>query len=224
MRAAWALLRDARRCGHHVREFCDLSRDNEIVSHLHARSALVIRPLRARFAPLIALVLPFLLGAGGGHEPPAAAMLLDRLPAVWRDDRDQMLQLPELHGRRIFVTMAYATCHRICPMTMARLADIQSDLDARGTSAEFLIVSYDPRNDDSAAWRRYRADHGLARKNWHFLTGTSADTQRLARLLGFEFWNYDEHVMHDYRIVALNGDGGLRGAIDSAHSDWRALL
>jgi len=56
------------------------------------------------------------------------------------------------------------------------------------------------------------------------LTGTPADTERLARLLGFEFWHYDEHVMHDYRIVALGDDGALRGAIDAGHGDWRDLL
>ena len=109
-------------------------------------------------------------------------------------------------------------------MTMTRLAQVQRDLDARGMSAEFIVVSYDPSNDDAAAWRRYRASHRLLRDNWHFLSGTPADTERLARALGFEFWRDGEHVMHDFRIVALAGDGTWRGAIDSAHGDWRNLL
>ena len=172
---------------------------------------------------LIGFVLPFLSGAGGQTAPPNDTAL-DRLPPNWRDDRGETLRLQALHGEPIFVTMAYTACHRVCPMTMARLTELQRDLDARGVSAEFLVVSYDPANDDPLAWRQYRTRHGLFRGNWHFLSGTPADTERLARVLGFEFWRDGEHVMHDFRIVALDGDGAQRGVIDSAHGDWRSLL
>jgi protein SCO1/2 len=179
-----------------------------------------------------ALVLCVLLFAltclpplAAGRVPDANALgLLDRLPAEWRDDRNEQMKLTSLQGRRIFVTMAYATCHRICPLTMARLADVQRALDERGLSAEFLIVSYDPGNDDAAAWHRYRTSHGLLRNNWHFLIGTQHDTERLARVLGFEYWQDGDHVMHDFRIVALANDGTEKGVIDSVNGDWRGLL
>jgi protein SCO1/2 len=174
--------------------------------------------------PCVALTLPWTPAAGGPLAPAEHANLLDRLPQSWRDDHGQILRVPSLQGRRVFVTMAYTSCHLICPMTMQRLIDIQRDLDARGTNAEFLIVSYDPNNDDPVAWRRYRVSHGLFRDNWHFLSGTRSDTERLARLLNFEFWRDGDHVMHDFRIVALGSDGAWRGAIDSAHRDWQALL
>ena len=192
----------------------------------HAISALVTCRARVHRLLLLALVLalPFPSSAGEPVAPAAAAVLLDRLPPRWLDDHGETLRLSALHGQRIFVTMAYTSCHRICPMTMTRLEQVQREVDARGMSAEFIIVSYDPGNDDSAAWRHYRASHGLLRDNWHFLSGTPADTERLARVLGFEFWRDGEHVMHDFRIVALGGDGAQRGVIDSVHGDWRDLL
>jgi cytochrome oxidase Cu insertion factor (SCO1/SenC/PrrC family) len=179
---------------------------------------------RALCALWAALTLPILSGAGGHMAPAAGNVSLNRLPPSWRDDHGGTLELGSLQGQRIFVTMAYTSCHRICPMTMARLDDLQRELDARGLSAEFLVVSYDPSNDDSGAWHRYRISHRLLRDNWHFLSGTAADTERLARVLGFEFWRDGEHVMHDFRIVALGGDGAQRGFIDSAHRDWQDLL
>jgi len=198
----------------------------------HATSAQVLGRARVHrlllLAPVVALTLaaalPFPSAADEPIEPPAAAVRLDRLPPRWRNDHGDLLRLSALHGQRIFVTMAYTSCHRICPMTMMRLDQVQRELDTRGMSAEFIIVSYDPGNDDAAAWRRYRASHGLLRDNWHFLSGTPADTERLARMLGFEFWRDGEHVMHDFRIVALGGDGAQRGVIDSAHGDWQNLL
>lgn len=56
------------------------------------------------------------------------------------------------------------------------------------------------------------------------MSGTLPDTERLARELGFEFWRDGDHVMHDYRIVALGRDGGPRGVIDGVHRDLPGLL
>ncbi len=151
--------------------------------------------------------------------------LLDRLPPVWRDDSGRTLELATLRGQRIVLTMAYTACRRTCPLTMERLQQLQSALDARATAAQFLIVGFDPRSDRPDDWHRYRLDRHLLRDNWHFLTGSREDTERLARLLGFEYWRYDEHVMHDFRIVALRADGELQAVIDdSSHGDWRSLL
>jgi protein SCO1/2 len=180
--------------------------------------------LRAHFALWAALALPMLSGAGGDMTPAGGNASLSLLPPSWHDDHGGSLELRALHGQRIFVTMAYTSCHRICPMTMARLTELQHELDVRGLSAEFLVVSYDPANDDPGAWRRYRASHHLLRDNWHFLSGTQADTERLADVLGFEFWRDGEHVMHDFRIVALDSHGAQRGFLDSAHRDWQDLL
>ncbi len=202
---------------------------------MHANRARDRSPVRVGRLLLMAMVLPWLAAAASPTAPaapaaptaptaPAAGNVLDRLPASWRDDHGGLLRLSDLRGRPVFITMAYTSCHRVCPMTMTRLEELQRDLDARGTSAEILIVSYDPKGDDPDSWRRYRAARGLRRENWHFLTGTPGDTQRLARLLGFEYWHYDEHVMHGYRIAALGGDGALRGAIDSHHEDWKEFL
>jgi cytochrome oxidase Cu insertion factor (SCO1/SenC/PrrC family) len=195
-----------------------------VSTNAHRRYALICARARVHFCLMLGLALPFPSGAAEPTAASAAAALLDRLPANWRDEHGATLRLTALHGQRIFVTMAYTSCHRICPMTMTRLAEVQQELDERGMSAEFVIVSYDPDNDDAAAWRRYRASHHLLRDNWHFLSGTPSDTERLARVLGFEFWRDGEHVMHGFRIVALGSDGAWRGAVDSAHGDWRNLL
>ncbi|HYL71937.1 MAG TPA: SCO family protein [Candidatus Dormibacteraeota bacterium] len=139
----------------------------------------------------------------------AAAARLSELPAAWRDERGQAFDLSLLQGRSVVLTMAYATCHRVCPTTMQRLQQLQQDYDRRGVSAEFLVVGYDPDNDDSAAWRQYRRSRHLTRSNWHFLVGTRAEVEQLARQLGFGFWKYDQHVMHGSRIVHFDEHGVL---------------
>jgi cytochrome oxidase Cu insertion factor (SCO1/SenC/PrrC family) len=139
----------------------------------------------------------------------ASATGLAELPRTWLDDRGQPFDLRTLQGHAVVLTMAYATCHRVCPMTMRRLQQMQRDFDRRGTSAEFLVIGYDPDRDDAAAWHQYRETRHLTRSNWHFLIGPRAAVEQTARQLGFEFWKYDEHVMHDTRVLYFDEHGTL---------------
>ena len=162
---------------------------------------------------LIVLLLLIVAPTGAWPTPANASVTrLTELPGAWRDDRGQLFDLRTLQGHAIVLTMAYATCHRVCPLTMRRLQQLQRDLDRRGASAEFLVIGYDPDNDDPAAWRQYRATRHLTRSNWHFLVGTRAAVEQTARQLGFEFWKMDQHVVHDSRILYFDEHGTLVGS------------
>jgi protein SCO1/2 len=139
----------------------------------------------------------------------AGGVALAGLPQSWRDDSGKPLSLADLSGQRVVLTMAYANCHRICPMTIAGLKRLQAAFDEKGAHAEFVVVGYDPQNENPATWRQYRRSHHLDRSNWHFITGTVADTAQLARQLHFELWKYDEHVMHDSRVLLFDVHGLL---------------
>ncbi len=156
--------------------------------------------------------------------PVLAAPRLAELPQRWLDDNGRELELNELAGERVVLTMAYASCHRICPATMASLKTLQQSLDARGETAAFVVVGYDPEHEDAAAWHQYRLSHRLGRANWHFLSGTPEFTERLARTLGFEFWKYDEHVMHGSRVLVFDAAGELKTALGPDPRGWAAAL
>ena len=162
----------------------------------------------ARFAAML-LVALLIAEQAVSDTVVIGSSLLERLPQHWRDDQGRDASLADFRGRRVYFTMAYATCRRVCPMTMARLQQLQHEVDASGQTAEFVIVGYDPVTDDPQAWRQYRRSRGLLRDNWHFLTGTPAGTEQFARYLGFRFWKYDRHVMHDYRVVLVDEHGEL---------------
>ena len=171
------------------------------------------RPARAlRFVARALIALQVLLVTLPGVWPTparASAIQLAGLPPTWRDDRGQPFDLRTLQGHAVVLTMAYATCHRVCPITMRRLQQMQNAFDRRGISAEFLVIGYDPDRDDAAAWHQYRETRHLTRSNWHFLIGTRAAVEQTARQLGFKFWKYDEHVMHDTRILYFDERGAL---------------
>lgn len=176
---------------------------------VHYHETLQHRRPRLWFSPTVLLIL--LAAVATSHaERQKQAAVLESLPRVWRDETDHSFDLYALRGRPVVLTMAYATCHRICPMTMQRLERLQESFAARQIDAEFVIVGYDPENDDSAVWRRYRRNRHLTRPNWHFLVGSPQQVRRFARVLAFDFWKADAHVLHDQRIVYLDSDGVLQ--------------
>ncbi len=117
------------------------------------------------------------------------------------------LALADLLGKPVVLTMSYTACRRTCSTTMLVLREMQAIFDRKGREANFAIVSYDPARDSPAEWTAYRKSRGLDRASWHFLTGTLPDTRRLARFLDLNFWNYDQHVMHDFRIALFDTQG-----------------
>jgi protein SCO1/2 len=151
-----------------------------------------IAPLRSLLPGLvIALALPAMAGDSS----------LYNAKIKWTDDNGQSVTLDQWKGKPVFITMAYSTCRKICSVTLKKLEEFQALLDHEKREAEIVVVSFDPKNDTPPVWTEYRKQHGLQRKNWHFLTGTDRDTQRFSRLLGLgDFWSYDGHILHDFRI------------------------
>ena len=171
-----------------------------------------------------AWVCAVLLAGGATAAADLAGAPLDQLPPSWRDERGQPLAFTDLIGHRVILSMAYTRCHTTCPATIMQLQRMQQVLDARGEQASFVIVGYDTQDDDPASWRQYQINRRLERRNWHFLTGAPQAVRQLARQLGFEFWHYDSHIMHDSRIVFFDSQGFYSGAITPASGDWSALL
>jgi cytochrome oxidase Cu insertion factor (SCO1/SenC/PrrC family) len=154
----------------------------------------------------------------------AAGTGLRQLPQSWREDDGRAVELRSLTGHRVILTMAYASCHVICPSTIAQLKRMQLRLDNSGEQADFVVIGYDPQNDDPATWHQYRSNRHLDRGNWHFLSGSRDDTERLARQLGFEFWKYDEHVMHGARALVFNAHGEVESELGPEIRDWAGAL
>jgi protein SCO1 len=154
----------------------------------------------------------------------AVMSYLYRAPLHWVDDAGRNVALADWQGRPVIITMAYGSCRRTCSTTMLKLQEIQRVLDAKGKSADFVVVSYDAEGDDPRAWTQYRQSRNLTRENWHFLTGNKADTRRFARLLGFDYWLMESHIVHEFKIVVLDTKGVVEREIGLVPQDFERLF
>src|SRR5262245_9014438 len=73
---------------------------------------------------------------------------------------------------KIFViSFLYTTCRDFCPLSAARLAQLQEKLgDSMGRDVFFYSISIDPETDTPDRLKRY-ADTFRAGRGWLFLTG-----------------------------------------------------
>jgi cytochrome oxidase Cu insertion factor (SCO1/SenC/PrrC family) len=140
----------------------------------------------------------------------ASAQIFSSFGAVrWLDSDGKVKTFDDYKGRPVVMTMAYTSCRKTCSTSMLVLRKMQEILARRRRDVSFVVVSYDPSHDSPAEWRRYRDARKLP-DTWHFLSGTEADTRRLADFLDLKYWVYDEHVMHDFRIVIFDADGNRK--------------
>lgn len=136
-----------------------------------------------------------------------------------QDDQGAPAQLSQWRGKNILLTMAYSTCRQVCNITLHRLEELQHSADRAGTPIEVIVVSYDPSVDGPGSWSIYRRHHHLSRANWHFLTGSNESTEAIANALGFSHWRYDDHVLHDFRILQIAPDGRIARTLSWANRD-----
>jgi protein SCO1/2 len=179
-------------------------RSREIATTFRARAGRRIR---------LSMALMSVLGLAPLPSVPAAELTGSSLysqPWTWTEDSGRQVSLSAWRGQLVFLSMAYSSCRNTCAMTFHTLDLLQSRLDRDGRVAQMVVVSYDPKNDTAAAWAAFRRRRHLERPNWHFLSGDPQTTRRLARALGLgDFWSADKHVLHDFRIVLLDGDGRI---------------
>lgn len=165
---------------------------------------------------LIAVVMAFLSAsavAGGWAVGP------DLRDHPWLDSDGRELRLSTLRSPLIAMTMAFTTCRRVCSTTTHVLSELQKRLDAMKIDADFVVVGIDPANDSPAEWRAYRSRRNLTRDNWHFLSGDVDSTRKVAHGLGLDFWIYDEHIVHDFRIELFDARWQPLGAVEWDDAD-----
>ena len=132
---------------------------------------------------------------------------------VWVEDDGKTVSLSDWQGRYTVLTMSTGACRKICTTTLRRMEELQAIADQRHLSLDFLVIGLDPRSDTPKAWREFRVQRKLTRENWHFLGGDDDRTRRIAAMLGISYWFYDEHLLHDFKIVLVAPDGKIQRAL-----------
>lgn len=115
------------------------------------------------------------------------------VPVVTQDGKTLSFYDDVIKGKIVVVSFLYTTCRDVCPLTSARLAQVQERLgDKFGRDVFFVSLSIDPETDTPALLKA-QADALRARPGWLFLTGKREDIDQVRYKLGERSRSLTEH-------------------------------
>ena len=143
----------------------------------------------------------------------AAAFTRDSLYQIetaFTDDAGRPVQLGQLRGRPVVITMFFASCGYACPLLVADMQAIREQLPAAvREQVGFVLVSFDSERDTPAALRHYREERGLG-DGWILLHGDVDAVRELAALLGVKYKeDANGQFAHSNVITVLNARGEI---------------
>jgi protein SCO1 len=109
------------------------------------------------------------------------------LPGVTLVDQDgRTFDLNTTRGKVVLLSPIYTHCPDICPVTTAKMKQIQDLIQSAGLSSAVQLVTFtvDPERDNPEVLKRFAGIFNADPNNWVFLTGTSDQIQILVKGLG----------------------------------------
>lgn len=128
----------------------------------------------------------------------------------WVNQHNQHLELSQLRGKPVIVSMIYANCSSACPVLVQDIKHISEQLDQQAQDIQVLVVSFDHENDHPQRLYEFAHNQRANHDNWHFVTGSAEDIRTWAALLGIRYRsNPNGGYDHSNVIAVLNREGEL---------------
>jgi len=112
-------------------------------------------------------------------------------------------------GHARIVTLFYANCPMVCPLTIETLIKLDAALTpAERASVEILLVSLDPVRDTPQALSRLAHERHIPYKRWTLARASPSDTRKLAAALGIQYRALSDcGFQHSSILVLLDAQG-----------------
>ncbi|MGE0761738.1 MAG: SCO family protein [Bdellovibrionales bacterium] len=145
----------------------------------------------------------------------------------WRDQTGKKVTLKEFRGKKIVVAMAYTHCTYTCPLTVAKLKKIESELIAKGISNyRIVLASFDPKRDTPERLASFMKKRGLDFGRWTWLSPQSdKDVREMAVLLGVAYSkDKSGEYSHSNIFALLNEKGDIIERINGINADHKDFV
>jgi len=130
----------------------------------------------------------------------------------FRDRDNQIVNLTELRGKPLVLSLVYTSCYVICPTTTSNLAAaVHQARSAVGDDAfTVLTVGFDTRQDTPERMRAFARQRGISRdNNWKFLSTDATTIKRFAAATGFLYVPSDKGYDHLIQTTVIDKSGRI---------------
>lgn len=98
------------------------------------------------------------------------------------NQNEKRIRFSNFQNKVTVMSFIYAKCAMVnrCPLTTKNFRRTQKLLgDKLGQKVMFLTITFDPKSDTPGALKRYAEIYGADFGNWHFLTGTTEEIDKV---------------------------------------------
>jgi protein SCO1 len=123
----------------------------------------------------------------------------------------ELTRLPALAGHVRIVTMFYASCPYVCPITIETLKYVDAQLsNNERAKLRVLLVSVDPERDTPKALASLAAKRQLDLKRWSLARPQASDVRKIAAVLGIQYRQLpDKEFNHSTTLALISADGRI---------------
>lgn len=176
-----------------------------------------IERLAATLLTIMAVVIPDASRAesrqwGEGYIPNLAVQTQDGKTVHFYDDL--------IRDKIVIISFIYTSCTDICPLTTARLSQLEEKLgDLVGRDVFFISMTVDPTRDTPDRLKQF-SNAFQTGPGWTFVTGTLEDI----RAINYKFGERSEILSEHRNQIVLGNDATGEWQRDSAFSDLNRLV
>ena len=133
------------------------------------------------------------------------------------DQAHHQVALSQFAGKVVAINFIYTSC--ALPNYCFRMSNHFGVLQKRfkdrlGRDLVLLTVTFDPVRDQPDVLARYARTWKADPANWHFLTGTVPDVQRVTSLFGMDFFPDEGLMNHSLHTAVIDRQGRLAANIE----------
>jgi cytochrome oxidase Cu insertion factor (SCO1/SenC/PrrC family)/cytochrome c2 len=173
-------------------------------------------------------LIPFATEAQSQAPSPQAqekrwgANYFPNLPLVNQDGKTFRFYDDLIKNKIVVLSYIYTSCRDICPLTTARLAQVEEKLgDIVGRDIFFYSITVDPKNDTPEKLKEYANAYG-AGPGWMFLTGKEEDIRLITGKFGDRSTNDN---LYDHKMeISLGNDATGEWQRDTPFGDLERLI
>lgn len=132
-----------------------------------------------------------------------------QLDVLITDQDGQELRLPALRGQVRIISMFYASCPYVCPLTISTLERIEKELSPeQRRNLGVVLFTLDPERDTSEALKTLARERNLDETRWRLQRTDGVAVRKLAGVLGIQYRQIENRDFnHSSALILLDTDG-----------------